>query len=99
MGSNRYVPEEIKEALDNYLNYGQNPGSFGMSVLHNNLSESVYHADHIEKAFLGNIIGYVYNSFPPEAWGSVEKVRAWMDLKQQELANIKKGQDNEDKDQ
>lgn len=79
------VSDIILESLDRYINHGIPCGSFLTACLENNLREAVGRADMQNLANLKNIVGYLYNEIPTTAWGSQEKVKAW--LKQFEVGN------------
>lgn len=71
------VSDIIIGELERYLNAGIEPGSFLTAVLQNNLSESFGRADHTNSRNLRNIIGYVRQHVPNNAWGSREIVEQW----------------------
>lgn len=80
-----YYPmrEDLYGALERYLNNGIMPGSFLTAVLENNLCEAFGRADSGNSANLKNIVGYIYNNFPSNAWGSRERVDNYLNsLKQ-----------------
>ena len=77
------VNEDIIGTLERYLNHGIMPGSFMTAVIENNLKEALGRADAYNTLHLGNIVGYVYNHVPANAWGSAEKVADY-------IRNIKK---------
>lgn len=72
------INDYIYGALERYLNNGISPGSFMTAVLENNLMEAFGRADTFNAANMKNIIGYVYNHVPSNAWGSAEKVRDYL---------------------
>ncbi len=74
------IPEYTKEAIDNWVRHGWQPGSFVQAVLENNLSEAFARADDTNTRFMKEIVMYVYNEIPSPAWGSPEKVDAWADM-------------------
>lgn len=78
------IREDLLGALERYINNGINPGGFMTAVLHNNLCEAFGRADFMNAANLKNIVGYVYNHVPSNAWGSPEKV-------EQYVKSLKKG--------
>lgn len=65
-------------ALQRYLDSGIMPGGFLTAVLENNLSESFGRADSFNTANMKDICGYIYNHFPSIAWGSRERVAAFV---------------------
>jgi hypothetical protein len=72
------IESNMKEALDRYIEHGILPGDFLTAVLENNLSESFGRADEWNRQNLFQIVRYIYNEIPMDAWGSREKVRAWV---------------------
>ena len=64
------VATSIVEALQRYINYGIMPGDFLTAVLENNLSESVGRADLANGRNLRNIVCYIREHVPSNAWGS-----------------------------
>lgn len=73
------IPENTKESLHLYVNSGLRPGHFLEAVLSNDLFGAVSHADSQNSAALVEIVRYVYNELPTGAYGSHEKIRAWID--------------------
>jgi len=65
--------------LLNYALYGVPPGSFLQAVLSNDLVEACNRADHQNQRALYDYVYVLYNAMPSAAWGSPEKVRAWID--------------------
>jgi hypothetical protein len=75
---NVYVPSTILRSLDLYLNHGIDAGSFCMSLLMNDLKGSFAYADSYNRDHIGEYVQYLYWAMPSVAWGSEEKVNAWM---------------------
>jgi hypothetical protein len=72
------IREDLIGALQRYLDHGIMPGSFMTACLENVLSEAFGRADHENIKNLHNIVGYLYNEFPADAWGSREKVQDFL---------------------
>lgn len=72
------VSDIILESLERYLEHGIMPGSFLTAVLENNLCEAFGRADSFNTMNMKNIVGYVYNHVPSNAWGSPEKVSNYL---------------------
>ena len=68
------IPQNIKDSLDRYVNEGIMPGSFLRAVLTNDLAGAVFKADSKNLAALKDIMLYVYNEIPANAWGSTATV-------------------------
>ena len=71
-------PQEIKEAIDRYVEDRLPPGSFTRAVLENDLRTAVFQAHPLMLPFLKNVVMYVYWEIPHMCWGSREKVREWL---------------------
>lgn len=72
------VPTRVVDTLALYVKHGCEPGGFLYAVLSNNLAEAVAHGDTGNLAALADITKFVYNEIPSEAWGSQNKVNAWL---------------------
>ena len=72
------VPQNVKDSLDWYVHEGRPTGGFLRSVLANDLMKAVAKADMTNRAVLPDIVGYVFNHVPAEAWGSYYKVESWV---------------------
>lgn len=68
------VGEDITGTLERYHNHKIMPGGFLMAVLENDLSGACGRADSDNIKILPQIVGYIYNHFPSNAWGSEEKI-------------------------
>lgn len=68
----------LDESIYDYLIYGLPPGSFTKAVLENNLLGAVNSADHFNAENLVHIVRQISYSMPLVAWGSPEKVKAWL---------------------
>jgi hypothetical protein len=78
-----YIPAHMMEGLDRYIKYGIEPGSFLLSVLKaQSLIDVMGNADDENLHNLPAYGAYLYNKMPSAAWGSEEKVYAWMAKKQ-----------------
>ncbi|MFA5999999.1 MAG: hypothetical protein WC783_03420 [Candidatus Paceibacterota bacterium] len=62
------VPPITKQAIDDYVKKGVNPGSFIKAILTNNLREAVTLADTENLAALKATVYYVYNEVPYGAY-------------------------------
>ena len=74
---NFYIPARMMGGIERYINKGIMPGDFLSSVIENNLSNAVDHADGENLANLPAYIGYFYNNAPADCWGSVKRVKEW----------------------
>lgn len=73
-----FVPPDIKESIDDYVQNRVPLGGFLQAVMANDLCEAVGRADADNMLTIRHIVGYVYNEVPPNAWGSKEKYYAWI---------------------
>jgi|DEB0MinimDraft_3_1074331.scaffolds.fasta_scaffold01413_7 hypothetical protein len=72
------IPDNIRGALERYVFQRLQPGGFLTAVLANNLSESVGRADEESRQALFDIVKFIYNELPGNAWGSHSKVKEWI---------------------
>lgn len=71
------LPESHRETARLYLNGGYQPGSGWNAILSNDL-RAVVMVDQATFEQLPAIYRWMVNYAPSDAWGSVEKVQAWM---------------------
>lgn len=72
------LPEHMQEAARNYIENGIKPGSFLTAVLENNLVKAYCYADGINLLAMHDWATWLYNDVPGNAWGSRNKVEAWL---------------------
>jgi hypothetical protein len=68
------IPEHTQAALNRYVEHKIIPGGFLMAVLSNDLFGAVAQADSENLAALPEIVKYIYNNIPSNAWGTREQV-------------------------
>ena len=73
------LPEGLQGGMQRYLEHGIEGGHFLTNVLSNDLAGAVTHADSINIKLLPDIVKWLYNEAPNGAWGSIDRVRAWLD--------------------
>ena len=75
------VPTDFADPMANYLVYGYEPGSCFTAVLANDFVGAIRssHPSNTVEAFKA-LAGWLYSHVPPQAYGSYERVRAWLDL-------------------
>lgn len=71
------LPENIKEALHNYVKFGHHMGHFLTAVAANDLFKAVGHADAESIPQLKNIVQWFYNVAPTGCHGGPSAVREW----------------------
>ena len=76
-------PETI-ESIKAYMETGRPTGGFLYAVLTNDMTEALFRADIENREALYDIVSYIYNNIPGDAWGSPTKVEMWMKKKQEE---------------
>lgn len=72
------IPVRMREAVVQYIMYGQETGSFLMAVFRNDLKEAVSRADGENQMKLPNYVSFMFNVAPMGCWGSPESVEDWM---------------------
>lgn len=78
------VPESMRGAIVEYLLYGQYMGSFLGAVFSNDLVGAIGNADMYNRAALHRYAQFLYSYAPRDAWGSRDKVTAWMRARMEE---------------
>ena len=71
-------PPNARESLLRYWHERIPTGGFLLAVLENNLREAFSRADDVNVRHLGGIVRWCYWELPSPAWGSPERVRAWL---------------------
>jgi hypothetical protein len=72
------LPLHTRDALFNYIVYGDRQGHFVSAVLMNDLRESVARADDLNQQAIVSIVKFLYNEAPSACWGSTQKVELWI---------------------
>ena len=75
------MPDYTKDRIDAYVSDGVPPGGFLQAVLANDLREAFGRADENNRGAMFDIVSYCWNKIPGECWGSPEKVKAWIERK------------------
>lgn len=78
------IPKNTLEGLERYYKDRIPPGDFLTAVLQNNLLGSLSKADNENGEALSEIVKYIYVELPWECWGSPEKVKNWLEGKENE---------------
>lgn len=76
--TNYRIPEYMVGGITRYLENGIDPGSFLSAVICNDLSGAVRCADNQNIHLLPEYVRFFYWEVPSDAWGSPEKMEAWM---------------------
>jgi hypothetical protein len=66
------------DALERYVKRYIRPGHFLMAVLSNDLEGAVMRADDHNYKHLSDVVVWVCNNIPGDAWGNPTKVNAWL---------------------
>ena len=72
------MKQDTQFQIDCYANDRVPLGSFLTAVMENNLARAIASADLENRRDIVEIVLYVYNNIPSIAWGSPEKVEAWL---------------------
>lgn len=73
------LPEHMRHGMKLYIEKGIPGGDFMTAVLENNLVEAFQRADNTNLDHMTEWARFLYWEMPSEAWGSPEKVQAWID--------------------
>ncbi len=73
------IPPAVLVGLELYRDSSLPTGGFLAAVLENNLIKAVGLADNFSMSALKDIVMWCYWELPSQAWGSKEKVAAWLE--------------------
>ena len=83
------VPQEYCQPVRDYLVNGWDPGSFYTAVLANDLMSAVIRCHPSGRiAELGGLAGWVLNVMPDAAWGSLDQVRTWLNMSDEDRRTV-----------
>jgi hypothetical protein len=68
----------VMESVLRYAEHRTPPGAFVRAVLENDLKRAVMFADRENRRRIYEIMVFVYNIVPSEAWDTKEKVARWL---------------------
>ena len=76
-----HVEGKYRDPIYRYLVHGFNPGSFFHNVFANDFIGAMAHCHAGNSAdSLRNLVGWIFDYMPKEAYGSHEKVYRWMEM-------------------
>jgi hypothetical protein len=83
------IDKDYADPMINYLVHGFSPGSFFTSVLANDFVDAIgrSHPGNSVPA-LKNLVGWIVNDMPREAWGSYDVVADWLSMQDVERREI-----------
>jgi len=83
------VDDEFATPIYNYLVHGYSPGSFFTSVLANDFMTAMgrSHPSNTIEA-LKRLANWIYNSMPPESWGTYDTVKSWTNLNAEQRREV-----------
>jgi hypothetical protein len=75
------VDGDFADPIANYVVYGYEPGSCFTAVLANDFVGAIRssHPSNTVEAFKA-LAGWIYSCMPPQAYGSYDRVKAWVEL-------------------
>lgn len=78
------LPEYMWRCIVEYLENGYLEDSFLSAIVTNDLKGAFMRADNTNRPIIGAYVDYFYNHTPSLCWGSVEKVKAWIQAREAE---------------
>ena len=72
------LPEHMRDAASDYIEDHRGPGHFLYAVLSNDLVGAFGRADEANRDAMHDWAMWLYNDIPSAAWGTPEKVDAWV---------------------
>ncbi len=82
------IPEHMRQSLWRYANDHCPVGSFLTAVLEHDLFEAASRADSTNVHLLKDYVQLIYNELPMGCHGSPEKVKLWLDKREEEPAGV-----------
>jgi hypothetical protein len=76
------LPEHMRNGAQLYIEHGVEPGGFLRAVLSDKLVAAFGRADDTNRAAMYDWATWLYNECPTAAWGSPEKVDAWIEARE-----------------
>jgi hypothetical protein len=73
------VPEYLHEGLIEYLAVRRPVGHFLTAILSNDLTEACSRADSFCRGHIADVVMFLVNYAPANAWGSESHVAAWLE--------------------
>jgi len=83
-----YMPPHTKDALAGYFFYGYQPGGFLTAMLTKDLTNAVFIADVANRGAFVDIFKWISWMAPPESWGSLEVMKKWIKLTDEQRRTI-----------
>lgn len=83
------VPQEYCQPVRDYLVNGWDPGSFYTAVLANDFMSAVIRShpgNQIDT--LKSLAGWILNVMPDAAWGSLDQVRTWLNMSDEDRRTV-----------
>ncbi len=71
------VPAALRGGLVRWIVKGTAPGSFLSAVLCNDLAGAVRRIDDENRAYLCDLVAWIWQQAPSQCWGSPQRVAAW----------------------
>jgi hypothetical protein len=72
------VPDHLHEGLIEYLAARRPVGHFLTAVLSNDLTETAIRADPYVRPYIADVVTFLLNYAPADAWGDEKRVAAWL---------------------
>ncbi len=84
------VPAIIVASLKNYVEHGQQTGSFLRLCLENDFVKAGMKADNINGIALPQIAKYIFHELPPDSFGTIETVDYWLVMSDEDRKELLK---------
>jgi len=72
-----WIPDYMEDGIENYINYGLEPGGFLTAIICNDLKSAVMRADGQNIGNIPAYVAYFYNHAPIDCWGSYDLMVKW----------------------
>lgn len=78
-GVDRHIPEHCRDGVLEYVLHGRPVGSFLEAVFSNEFMGACARADDVNRLALFEYAVFLHNYAPSDAYGSPERVQAWIE--------------------
>lgn len=76
------APNNLGPSLHRYIEGHVRLGGFLNAIVENDLLAACLRADETNRKIIHEIVLWLYNEAPAECWGSPEKVKFWLEIRQ-----------------
>ena len=88
-GENYAIQAHMADGIKRYVHDGIPPGSFLQAIICNDLRGAIAQADELNLHNIPAYVDWFYNEAPAGCWGNEDKMEHWIDMHDQQRANMR----------